>query len=120
MADDEAPKYAFKCRWCGNLEDAGNAGSLDRPAACRICGHGVAFDPVTGIKSLDPDNWIVLADLKGDELQDVLSFHGIKPRHIERHTPTGDTAPEGREPRHVRRDAVEGAAAIDNAGRGVR
>lgn len=120
MADADEPKYAFKCRFCGNLEDAGNAGSLDRPAACRICGHGVAFDPVTGIKSLDPDNWIVLADLKGDELQDVLSFHGIKPRHIERHTPSSDTAPAGREPRHVRRDAVDDMTGADNSEGGVQ
>lgn len=79
--------YAFRCRNCNLLVAAGAAGEehserLDEhghlvPAACPLCGHGVRFDPVTGIKAYDPDNWIVLADLEGNVLDDVLDYHKI-------------------------------------------
>lgn len=84
MTEETTPDlvYAFKCRECGHLEDDQNIGELDTPAACRNCGAGVSYDPRSGIKSYDKDNWIRLADLKGEELKEVLDFHGIKKADI--------------------------------------
>lgn len=35
--------FAFRCRNCGQLEEAGHAGEHWHPHACRVCGAGVAF-----------------------------------------------------------------------------
>ena len=45
-------KVAFKCRNCGCLEIAANAGELNHPTACRICGKGViqGYDPMEAHK----------------------------------------------------------------------
>ena len=59
--------YAFKCANCGALEEPQAAGENATPTACHVCGHGVSYDPVTGIRQLHPDNWIVLADMTPDE-----------------------------------------------------
>lgn len=99
MADT---KYAFKCRNCGHLETAGAAGEMERPAACRECGHGVRFDTVTGLRSNDPDNWIVLAELPADERAAVVRFHGIDEKAIERHKPFPAATAERAAAHHVR------------------
>lgn len=107
-----APKAAFKCAACGNLEDAGAAGERILPAACRICGAGVRFDPTTGVKTYDDDNWIVLAELPKAELKPILEFHGIKAGDIERHEPW--PAPETtREPASIERSAGEAIESKD-------
>lgn len=80
---------AFKCQSCGALEPAGAAGELDRPAACHICGRGVAFDPLTGQKSLVPENWAVLAELEAKEIRAL----GIDPADVE--APAAPAAQEG-------------------------
>lgn len=72
-------EYAFKCRNCGTLEPPEVAGELEHPAACHICGHGVRFDQFTGLRSLEPDNWIVLADLEGADLEAFNEFHRLDP-----------------------------------------
>lgn len=103
--------FAFRCKNCRTLETSGQAGEREVPAACPICGHGVAFDPTTGIKSYDPDNWIVLADLPAEELEAVLTFHGLKKSQIEKHTPLPSTA--DREPQSITRDVADVVGAED-------
>lgn len=107
-------KFAFKCRHCGHLESSGQAGERDFPASCRYCGHGVKFDPTTGIKSYDNEaNWIVLGDLEGTELEDVLIFHGIAKSQVEKHTAAPSTS--NREPQNISREAEENLGAEDKA-----
>lgn len=84
-----ANKVAFKCKNCGHFETAGQAGEREYPAACTTCGHGVRFDPITGVKQYDDaDNWIVLHGLSADDLAD----HGLTSKDVEKHKPF---APEG-------------------------
>lgn len=107
-------QYAFKCRACGHLEEPGNAGENEVPAACRNCGAGVAFDPRTGIKKLVPENWIVLADLEGDELDAVLEQHAISQDDIVRHEPE-PKAETDREPTSISREVAETVGLEDHA-----
>lgn len=107
--------YAFKCRNCGNLEDAGNAGERKVPAACRICGAGVHFDTQTGVKQYDEDNWAVLAELDKDELAAILDFHKIKASDIEAHIPLAPAVVD-REPGQIERSASETLGSEDHAG----
>jgi hypothetical protein len=108
-------RFAFRCRTCRHLVEAGAAGERTLPAACPACGAGVSFDPATGAKRYHDDNWIVLGDLSGDELEEVLAFHGIKPSQIERHKPFA--APEAtRAPQSIDRTAEEGLGREDVAG----
>ena len=72
-------EYAFKCAYCGSLEEAQVAGENATPTACHICGRGVSYDPVTGIRQLHPENWIVLADLEGEDLAALHEFHKFDP-----------------------------------------
>ena len=107
-------QYAFKCRNCGHLEDPGNAGERTVPAACRNCGAGVHFDPKTGLKAYDEDNWIVLADLPATELTPILRFHGITRDDIVAHEP--EPSPQAtREPEAIERTAEETLGAEDHA-----
>lgn len=107
------PKYAFKCRECGRLEEAENAGERGLPAACRSCGAGVRFDPRTGAKSYDDRaNWIVLAELTPDELAPILDNHKLKASQIGRHVPT-PPAEKTREPISIALEATESMTAID-------
>lgn len=108
-------KYAFRCRSCRHLEEAGAAGERTVPAACHSCGAGVSFDPKTGAKVYDEENWIVLADLPDDELDEVLEYHGIKKSAIERHKPI--PAPDAlREPASIERATDETLGAKDLTG----
>ena len=44
--------------------------------------------------------------MAGDELEEVLTFHGIKKKDIERHVPL-EPAPKTREPESIERTAEE-------------
>lgn len=107
-------KFSFKCKNCGHLESSGYAGERALPAACSICNRGVSFDPVTGVKQYHDDNWIVLADLDGDGLDEVINFHGITKSQIEKHTPAPSTVPVGREPQVIYVEATDTLGAEDN------
>lgn len=107
-------KYAFRCRTCRHLVDAGAAGERTVPAACPACGAGVSFDPSSGVKQYDEDNWIILADLPAEELDEVLAFHAIEKRDVERHAPLDPTA--ARAPQEIERTAEETITTEDRAG----
>jgi hypothetical protein len=104
--------YAFKCNNCGHLTAAGAAGEMEVPAACWNCGHGVAYDPVTGIKSYAPENWVVLADLAPADLAPILKFHGLDAKDVEKHTPWPSTG-EARAPLHLIREGEDSMGAKD-------
>jgi hypothetical protein len=108
-------KFAFRCRTCGNLEDSGNAGERDRPAACRVCGAGVSFDPKTGIKSFQDDNWDVLAELPPAELKPILDKHKLEPKDIGKHKPHA-AAQAYRAPQDIERYAEDTVGVQDKAG----
>ncbi len=95
-------KVSFQCRNCGHFEDSGNAGELDHPAACRTCGFGVSFNPLTGQKDYHPENWVALSDLSADELEGL----GLKKSNVERHQPAAPASP-GHEPQHITRSVEE-------------
>lgn len=114
MADTQ---YAFRCRNCNALEEASHAGESARPHACRFCGAGVSWAIVEGqpVKTLDPDNWIVLADLSDHELAPILKFHGITAEQVERHE-AGPPADPGREPQLLSVHATEGTTTEEAIG----
>lgn len=101
-------KHAFRCRNCGTLETSGNAGERPTPAACRICGFGVSFDPLTGLKNHHEDNWQVLAELSATELEKL----GLTADDIEAHVPAAPGDPD-HEPQVVERSAEDGLASED-------
>lgn len=74
-ADDKA---AFRCKECGHLEDSGSAGENALPHACSVCGSGVKFNPRTGVKTADPDNWEILSDTTPEKLTE----YGLKPEDV--------------------------------------
>ena len=110
-------EYAFKCANCGTLEPPEAAGELEVPAKCHICGKGAHFDTDTGVRVLDPDNWIVLADLEGKALKDLHDFHRFDP---DQHKIVGprQAAPVdlGREPVSIEVTAGEGVGTADEEG----
>lgn len=61
----------FRCRACGHLDAADHAGECAHPHACRVCGAGVSFDPKTGAKKIDPENWEILADATPERLEEL-------------------------------------------------
>lgn len=91
--------FAFRCVNCGHLEEAGQAGELPFPAACRYCSHGVHFDPLTGVKELEPENWEILAELPATHLKKIKDKHRLADHEIVRHIP--HSPGEHRPPRHV-------------------
>lgn len=121
MAKREA---SFKCKNCGHLEDSGNAGERDFPAACRNCGKGVRYNPDTGVKEyLNEENWIALFALSDAELEkerqmklpngDIGFFWDDKDTKIVGHTAAPSTVPEGREPQEITREVTETLSAED-------
>ena len=102
--------FGFKCSNCGHLEAAEAAGENTLPSACSTCGHGVKFDPVTGIRSFEPENWVVLADLSDSEITGM----GLTAKQVKKHKPfaPGDVS---RTALHVVRDAEESMGAEDKA-----
>lgn len=105
--------YAFRCKNCNSLEEAEHAGERSVPAKCRTCGKGVLFTP-DGIKSYDEANWIVLADLDGDGLADVLDYHKIEADEIVAHVPSEPVDPD-HVPVHVEVSAEDVIGADDLA-----
>ena len=87
--------YAFRCKTCNSLEPAALAGERPVPIKCPTCGAGVTFSP-DGIRTEDPSNWVVLADLSDKELKPILEYHAIDASEIEGHTPI-----EPADPNHV-------------------
>ena len=85
--------YAFRCKACGHFEPAGAAGECHCPHACSVCGAGVSFNPKTGSKIFDHDNWEILADC--DQLR--LAELGLDGQ-VERHCPC---EPSGNVPKNV-------------------
>lgn len=110
----EQPKYAFRCKNCGRLETSGNAGELSAPAACPVCGYGVSYDPIRGLKSYHPENWEVLADLAPKEQKALAEDHGVAVDElIEIHVPA-EPVPTDREPMEIERSATEGLGQADD------
>lgn len=88
------PKFAFRCRNCGALEPPEAAGERELPGACHICGHGVRFDPLTGVKSYDATNWDVLTELPPAERDRLLKFHRLEAAAFVKPRPTKKPAEE--------------------------
>jgi transcription elongation factor Elf1 len=109
--------FAFRCKTCGRLASSADAGERETPASCAICGAGVSFDPKTGIKAYDPDNWEKLADLHADEKKTLAKDHDVPVEElIEEHTPA--EPPEGtpdREPTSISRETNESLGQEDKA-----
>jgi hypothetical protein len=103
-------KVAFRCKNCGFLESPGNAGESDVPHACRACGHGVRFDPITGVKSLDVENWEVLAEASASRLDEL----GIEKSDVVKHKPTPAEDPD-RQPKVYERSVVDTLTLEDHA-----
>lgn len=111
----EVREFAFKCRFCGTLETSDHAAEQPTPAACRNCGHGVLFDSITGLKSYDRANWIVLAD--DDEAAAYVREHQIDSNDlIVRHVQWPSTVPEGRTPGNIERTADDDLAIVHETG----
>ena len=81
----DANLVAFRCRHCGHLEHAGHAGDLAVPLACRVCRRGIKFDPDTGARSANPDNWEVLAACDDARLAEL----GLTRAEVVAHAGTG-------------------------------
>ena len=110
-------KYAFQCRNCGALEKAEQAGENEVPGACSKCGFGIEYKASGPNFSIvrKPENWIVLADLKPEELAKDFKRHGITHEQVERHTPPKPAEP-GRTPKVVSVTAADGVGSKDKAG----
>lgn len=100
---------AFRCKTCGFLEVSDHAAENATPHACRVCGEGVAYHPKTGKRTVDADNWEVLADASPERLAEL----GLTPGQVERHErwPTGSNRPIG----DVDVSAADGAGTADGA-----
>lgn len=72
--------YAFRCKTCGHFEPADHAGECEYPHACVVCGAGVSYNPKTGTKILDKNNWEILADCEQSRLFE-LGLDGQVERH---------------------------------------
>lgn len=107
--------YAFRCRNCNSLAESEHAGERDVPAKCSTCGAGVSFSP-DGIKTYDPDNWLVLADASAHELAQVLKFHAITEDDVAVHVPTPATD-QNHEPVDISVEAAEEISQKDKATR---
>ena len=113
--NDDKIAYAFQCKNCNSLEGPDAAGELEVPAACRVCGSGVTFDEDSGARILDPDNWIVLANLSEKELAKVSADYGFDSDayRVVSHTPALSSA--DREPISIDRSAEESIGGEDQA-----
>lgn len=90
MTEAVAPPvvYHFRCNTCNSLETGDHAGERDIPLKCRTCGKGAHYiidDNGAPRLVSEPENWTVLADLDGDGIDDVISYHGQI--EIGRHSP---------------------------------
>lgn len=62
---------AFCCKSCGRVHRDSAAGENHTPHACEVCGAGVSFDPKTGAKKFDADNWEVLHHCSDTRLKEL-------------------------------------------------
>ncbi len=83
--------HAFRCHTCGYLCPSEHAGECDHPHACVVCGSGISFDPKTGKKIINTENWEILCDCTKERL-DELGLDG----EVERHVPTKQHQHQGR------------------------
>lgn len=79
--ETEVPElvYSFRCNNCNSLETSDAAGERDIPLRCRTCQKGAHYiinDAGAPELVAEPENWTVLADLDGDGLLDVITYHG--------------------------------------------
>lgn len=108
--------YAFRCKNCGRLVSSGDAGERETPIACPSCGFGVRFDPRSGVKTYEPENWEALADLPVAEQKALAKDHDVEVDElIEVHTPA-PVMEHDREPMDIVREASESLASEDVAG----
>jgi len=61
----------FKCKTCGHVESAEQAGECSHPHACSACGAGITYNPKTGAKVLDASNWEVLGQALPNGLKEL-------------------------------------------------
>lgn len=79
----EGQLFAFRCKTCGHLETSDQAAESPHPVSCAVCGAGVSFHTVTGIRTINKDNWQHLAKLTSVELGALQ----LRPWEIEAHVP---------------------------------
>jgi hypothetical protein len=79
--------YAFRCKECGHLHEAGCAGELEHPASCVVCGAGVSYHPRLGTKQLVKENWDILHEATDTWLKEL----GLNRSQVCKHTPTPKT-----------------------------
>lgn len=110
------PKFAFRCKNCRLLVEAGAAGEREVPRGCPQCNAGGHWELEAGIPKFvdEPENWTVLADLDVDDLEPVLKFHKIEAKDIERHVPLEPTTPT-REPQNIEVTAGDNLGQEDHA-----
>lgn len=72
--------YAFRCNTCGHFEAAGHAGESLHPHACVVCGGGISYNPKSGVKIFDAENWEILSDCSSERLLE-LGLDGQVERH---------------------------------------
>ena len=63
--------HAFRCKTCGHFETSAQACEEFTPHACSVCSSGVSFNPKTGKKIINAENWEVLADCSPERLAEL-------------------------------------------------
>jgi DNA-directed RNA polymerase subunit RPC12/RpoP len=107
--------FAFRCKNCGRLVSSADAGERDTPIACPSCGYGVRFDPRSGVKTYEPENWEVLKDLPAKDRKALADDHGVDEAElIEEHVPA-PAMEHDREPMDITREVSESMTSEDNA-----
>jgi hypothetical protein len=96
-------KHSFRCKACGKLHTSDDAAEAEHPHACRVCGEGVSFNPKTGVKTLNPNNWEVLSEVDEGRLNEL----GLAPEHVKAHTKWEQGSKDPNPPRHVKVEANE-------------
>lgn len=75
-------RAAFRCKNCGHLESAEQAGMNLIPQACPVCGKGVELSREGG-KSGQPENWEILIEVSRERLEEL----GLREEDVEKHEP---------------------------------
>jgi hypothetical protein len=73
--------HAFRCKNCGHFAPAEHAGECEHPHACSACGAGISYDPKTGVKIFDTNNWEILCEATPERLKE-LGLDGEVERHV--------------------------------------
>jgi hypothetical protein len=125
---------AFRCKNCGHLEGADNAGEQPHPTACRVCGSGITLLPTVVALAAElakpdctPERRKAIAaelllasrqpgartihpenwEILADATPERLAELGLKPEHAVRHAAWPKGAAPGREPGHFVANANE-------------